>query len=84
MYEDYIKVCGHNGENEKGERQDLGSSSGASNQNQSYNSESSSYDEGYGRHEGSPKVTMRSLVHVAKPEDICDVRLYFSQGETGK
>eukprot|EP00092_Neocalanus_flemingeri_P002150 GFUD01002290.1.p1 GENE.GFUD01002290.1~~GFUD01002290.1.p1 ORF type:complete len:761 (-),score=175.26 GFUD01002290.1:178-2460(-) len=80
MFEDYIKVCGHTAVNAKGEKKEQGSSSGSSNQQQRNNrSGNSSNDEGYGQYDGSPKQTMRSLVHVAKPEDICDVKLYFSR-----
>ena len=42
-------------------------------------SDRGSIDEGYERNDGSPTPTTRSLVLVARSEDICHIRLYFSR-----
>ena len=80
MFEDYIKVCGHTSDNKEKETKEDVSASGSNTQGQrNERSDSNSNDEGYGQHDESPKATTCYLVHVAKQEEICDIRLYFSR-----
>ena len=80
MFEDYIKVCGQPNDNQKGGKKEQGSSSGSTQQQQRNDrSDSNSNDEGYGQHDGSPKETTCSFLHLARPEDICNIRLYFTR-----
>ena len=79
MFEDYIRVCGQTsgsnsdkrkGESFSGPQQQVGGRSDRG---------SADVDEGYERNDGSPTPTTRSLVLVARTEEICHVRLYFSR-----
>ena len=72
-------MCGQNSENGNGESKNQKvPSSGSQEQRENINKRKS-IDEGYGQHDESPKPTTRSIVLVAKSEEICDVRLYFSR-----
>ena len=81
MFEDNVKICGNTSVNNSEKRNGDGSSSiGA--QEQVCDSNNRSFDEGYERSDESPTPTTRSIVLVARSEEICDIRLYFSRKKT--
>eukprot|EP00092_Neocalanus_flemingeri_P104117 GFUD01133303.1.p1 GENE.GFUD01133303.1~~GFUD01133303.1.p1 ORF type:complete len:753 (+),score=146.01 GFUD01133303.1:101-2260(+) len=79
MFEDFIKVCGKKDNDENSGKKEQGSVLEINRQQRNNRSGSGSNDEGFGQDDGSPMQSVSSLVHVARPEDICNVRLYFSR-----
>eukprot|EP00092_Neocalanus_flemingeri_P056476 GFUD01066968.1.p1 GENE.GFUD01066968.1~~GFUD01066968.1.p1 ORF type:complete len:738 (-),score=130.24 GFUD01066968.1:237-2357(-) len=79
MFEDFIKVCGKRENDANNGRKEQETLFEINRQQRNERSGSSSNDEGFGQDDGSPKQALASLVHVARPEDICNVRLYFSR-----
>ena len=72
-------MCGQNSEIGNGESKNQKGPLSGSQDHRNNRSQRESIDEGYGQHDESPKPTTRSIVLVAKSEEICDVRLYFSR-----